>query len=167
MDSSKEQLLEILVQIAPNRYIQAIVIVLIFFGLAKILDYIITQGFLSWRTPLTSWVILLFWIQENGEMSPALGSAAPACLPGMMLKSLSPIPLWEYQNQQWGRWSSWKISYSGPGRGSVWIQSGKSPWCFAGSGWKYPWCLKITRTQGSFQGIWKFQPGPRAVLLGQ
>ncbi|MCP3876430.1 MAG: mechanosensitive ion channel family protein [Desulfobacteraceae bacterium] len=48
MNFNKEQLLEILVQVAPNRYLQALLIVFLFFGLAKILDVIITRVIKGW-----------------------------------------------------------------------------------------------------------------------
>lgn len=48
MDFRKEKLLELLVQIAPNRYLQALLIILLFLGLAKILDIIISRGIKSW-----------------------------------------------------------------------------------------------------------------------
>ena len=48
MNFEKEQLLELLAQIAPNRYLQALLILLLFFGLAKILDVIITRVIKGW-----------------------------------------------------------------------------------------------------------------------
>ncbi|MFH2058976.1 MAG: mechanosensitive ion channel family protein [Pseudomonadota bacterium] len=48
MDLNKEQLLEMLARIAPNQYLQAMLIVLIFFGLAKLLDVIITRVIKKW-----------------------------------------------------------------------------------------------------------------------
>jgi small-conductance mechanosensitive channel len=48
MGFKKEQLLEILVQIAPNRYVQALLIIVLFFGLAKILDVIFTRVIKGW-----------------------------------------------------------------------------------------------------------------------
>ncbi len=48
MDFSKEQLLEMLGQIAPNRYVQALLIILLFFALAKILDIIFIRFVKGW-----------------------------------------------------------------------------------------------------------------------
>jgi len=48
MSLSKEQLLEMLVQVAPNRYVQALLIILLFMGLAKIMDVITTRGIKKW-----------------------------------------------------------------------------------------------------------------------
>ncbi len=48
MSITKEQLLEWLVQIAPNKYLQAFLIILIFLGLAKIVDIIITRVINKW-----------------------------------------------------------------------------------------------------------------------
>lgn len=48
MNFSKEQLLEMLVQVAPNRYVQALLIIILFFGLAKILDVIFTWKVKGW-----------------------------------------------------------------------------------------------------------------------
>ncbi|MCF6248837.1 MAG: mechanosensitive ion channel [Desulfobacula sp.] len=45
---NKEQLLETLAQIAPNRYLQAIVIVFLFVGLAKILDVVVLKVIKKW-----------------------------------------------------------------------------------------------------------------------
>ncbi len=55
MDLTKEQLLEILTQIAPNRYLQALLIIILFFGLAKTLDVISTRSIGRWieKTKLT------------------------------------------------------------------------------------------------------------------
>lgn len=55
MDLSKEQLLETLAQIAPNRYLQSLLIIILFFSLAKILDVIITRFVGRWikQTKLT------------------------------------------------------------------------------------------------------------------
>lgn len=55
MNFSKDQLLEILTQIAPNRYVQALLIIILFFGVAKILDFIITRFLKKWieKTELT------------------------------------------------------------------------------------------------------------------
>jgi len=55
MDFSKKQLLETLAQIAPNRYLQALLIIILFFGIAKILDIIITRFIRRWfvKTKLT------------------------------------------------------------------------------------------------------------------
>ena len=55
MDLSKEQLLETLAQIAPNRYLQSLLIIILFFSLAKILDVIITRCVGRWikQTKLT------------------------------------------------------------------------------------------------------------------
>jgi len=55
MDLTKEQLLETLAQIAPNRYLQALLIIILFFGLAKVLDLIITRFIRQWfeKTKLT------------------------------------------------------------------------------------------------------------------
>ena len=43
MDYSKEQLLNTLAQIAPNRYLQAFVIIVLFVLVAKIVDIILTR----------------------------------------------------------------------------------------------------------------------------
>lgn len=43
MNMTKENMLEILSRIAPNTYVQAVLIILLFVGLAKILDIIITR----------------------------------------------------------------------------------------------------------------------------
>ncbi len=53
MDITKEQLLEILAQIAPNRHLQAVVIIILFVGLAKILDVIVLRVIKKWtqKTP--------------------------------------------------------------------------------------------------------------------
>ena len=48
MNFNKEQLLDLLAQIAPNRYLQALLIIFLFFGLAKILDVIITRVIKKW-----------------------------------------------------------------------------------------------------------------------
>jgi len=48
MKFEKEQLLEMLAQIAPNRYVQAVLIVLLFFGLAKVMDVITTRVIKRW-----------------------------------------------------------------------------------------------------------------------
>ena len=48
MDLSKEQLLETLTQIAPNRYLQSLLIIILFFSLAKILDVIIRRVIKKW-----------------------------------------------------------------------------------------------------------------------
>lgn len=48
MNFEKEQLLELLAQIAPNRYLQALLIVVLFFGLAKALDVIFTRVLKRW-----------------------------------------------------------------------------------------------------------------------
>ncbi len=48
MNFSKEQLLGFLSQIAPNRYLQALLIILLFFGLAKILDLIVLRFIKKW-----------------------------------------------------------------------------------------------------------------------
>jgi len=48
MNIDKEQLLALLANIAPNRYLQAFVILVIFLGLAKILDLIVTRGVKKW-----------------------------------------------------------------------------------------------------------------------
>lgn len=48
MDINKEQLLELLAQIAPNRYLQALVIILLFLGLAKVLDILVTRVVKGW-----------------------------------------------------------------------------------------------------------------------
>ncbi|MCP4670540.1 MAG: mechanosensitive ion channel family protein, partial [Desulfobacula sp.] len=48
MNLSKEQLLEYLVQIAPNRYLQACLIIILFLCLAKIIDVIITRVIAKW-----------------------------------------------------------------------------------------------------------------------
>ena len=43
MDLSQDQLLEMIAQIAPNRYLQAVLIVVVFAVLAKIADMIMTR----------------------------------------------------------------------------------------------------------------------------
>ncbi len=48
MNLNKEQLLEMLANIAPNRYIQALVIIVLFIGIAKIVDFIITRVVKKW-----------------------------------------------------------------------------------------------------------------------
>jgi len=48
MDLTKEQLLEYLVQIAPNHYLQAFLIIILFLCLAKIADVIITRVLAKW-----------------------------------------------------------------------------------------------------------------------
>ncbi len=48
MDFKKEQLLEMLVQIAPNRYVQALLIILLFLVVAKVLDVIFTRVIKGW-----------------------------------------------------------------------------------------------------------------------
>jgi MscS family membrane protein len=48
MNFNKEQLLELLAQIAPNRYLQAMLIILLFFCLAKILDLIVLRVLKRW-----------------------------------------------------------------------------------------------------------------------
>ncbi len=55
MDVSIKQLLETLAQIAPNRYLQALLIIILFFGLAKFLDVIVTRFIRKWfvKTKLT------------------------------------------------------------------------------------------------------------------
>jgi MscS family membrane protein len=55
MNLTKDQLLETLTQIAPNRYLQALLIIILFFGLAKLLDVIVTRVIKRWivKTKLT------------------------------------------------------------------------------------------------------------------
>ncbi len=55
MNSQIDQFLEKIAQIAPNRYLQAVLIILVFFGLAKILDMIISRILRRWveKTKLT------------------------------------------------------------------------------------------------------------------
>jgi len=55
MNFRKEQLLEVIAQISPNRYLQALLVTLLFFSLAKILDVIITRVIKRWvvKTKLT------------------------------------------------------------------------------------------------------------------
>jgi len=48
MDFRKEHLLEILGQIAPNPYVQALLIIVLFWGLAKILDVMLTRVIKGW-----------------------------------------------------------------------------------------------------------------------
>jgi len=48
MDFNKEQLLDLLARIAPNRYLQAVLIILLFLGLAKVMDIIITRVVRRW-----------------------------------------------------------------------------------------------------------------------
>ncbi|MBW1894714.1 MAG: mechanosensitive ion channel, partial [Deltaproteobacteria bacterium] len=50
MNFRKEQLLEAIAQISPNRYFQALLIILLFFGIAKILNVIITRVIKRWIT---------------------------------------------------------------------------------------------------------------------
>ncbi|MBC8392920.1 MAG: mechanosensitive ion channel family protein [Deltaproteobacteria bacterium] len=55
MNFGKEQLLEVIAQIAPNRYLQALLIIILFYGLAKILDVIFIRVFKRWteKTKIT------------------------------------------------------------------------------------------------------------------
>jgi len=55
MNLRKEQLLDMLAQIAPNRYLQALLIIILFVFLAKITDMVITRILRRWieRTKLT------------------------------------------------------------------------------------------------------------------
>ncbi|MCK5686299.1 mechanosensitive ion channel family protein [bacterium] len=48
MNFTKDQFLELLVQIAPNRYLQAFLIVVLFIFLAKFLDILITRVITKW-----------------------------------------------------------------------------------------------------------------------
>ncbi len=48
MNFTKEQFLELLAQIAPNRYLQALLVIFLFLGLAKIIDVIITHVIKRW-----------------------------------------------------------------------------------------------------------------------
>ncbi len=48
MNFNKEHLLELLGQVAPNRYVQALVIIFLFVGLAKLTDVIITRVIKGW-----------------------------------------------------------------------------------------------------------------------
>ncbi len=48
MNSKIEQLLDLLVKITPNRYDQALLIILLFSALAKILDMVITRVIQKW-----------------------------------------------------------------------------------------------------------------------
>ena len=48
MDFRKEHLLEMLGQIAPNRYVQALLIILLFLVVAKVLDVILTRVIKGW-----------------------------------------------------------------------------------------------------------------------
>ncbi len=48
MDFRKEHLLELLGHIAPNRYVQALLIIFLFLGLAKILDVLVTRFIKGW-----------------------------------------------------------------------------------------------------------------------
>ena len=48
MNFRKEQLLELIAQIAPNRYLQALLIIILFYGLAKALDFIIVRVIKRW-----------------------------------------------------------------------------------------------------------------------
>ena len=50
MDLQKKQLLEMLSQVAPNRYLQALLIILLFGALAKILDVLIIRVIKRWIT---------------------------------------------------------------------------------------------------------------------
>jgi len=50
MDFRKEQLLGIISRISPNHYVQAVLIILLFLGFAKIVDIIITRVFRKWIT---------------------------------------------------------------------------------------------------------------------
>jgi MscS family membrane protein len=45
---TKDQLIDLLVQIAPNRYLQAFLIVVVFVGIAKFLDIVITRVITKW-----------------------------------------------------------------------------------------------------------------------
>lgn len=48
MDINKEQLMDLLATVAPNRYLQAVVIIIIFLGIAKIVDVLITRVVKKW-----------------------------------------------------------------------------------------------------------------------
>jgi small-conductance mechanosensitive channel len=48
MNMTKDQLIEMIARIAPNRYLQAVVIIAVFFVLAKVLDVIITRVVKRW-----------------------------------------------------------------------------------------------------------------------
>ncbi len=48
MNIDKEYLLTLLTNIAPNRYVQALVIFILFLALAKILDLLVTRGVKKW-----------------------------------------------------------------------------------------------------------------------
>jgi len=48
MNFTKDQLLDLLAQVAPNRYFQALLIIFLFLGLAKALDVIITRVIKKW-----------------------------------------------------------------------------------------------------------------------
>jgi len=53
MDITKEHLMNLLAQFAPNPYLQAIVIILVFIGLAKILDLIVIRFIKGWLEKTT------------------------------------------------------------------------------------------------------------------
>ncbi|MBA3010934.1 MAG: mechanosensitive ion channel [Proteobacteria bacterium] len=48
MSPDKEHLMALLAQIAPNRYVQAVLIVFLFLGLAKVLDLVLTRVVKKW-----------------------------------------------------------------------------------------------------------------------
>ena len=50
MNFTKEQLLDLLVQIAPNRYLQAVLLIVLFVGIAKFVDVLITRVIKKWIT---------------------------------------------------------------------------------------------------------------------
>jgi MscS family membrane protein len=53
MDITKEHLMDLLAQFAPNPYIQAILIIILFIGLAKILDLIVIRFIRGWLEKTT------------------------------------------------------------------------------------------------------------------
>ncbi len=53
MNITKEHLMDLLAQFAPNPYLQAALIVLVFIGLAKILDLIVIRFIKGWLEKTT------------------------------------------------------------------------------------------------------------------
>ena len=50
---TKEQLMEMVAQVSPNKYLQALLIILLFWGLAKIIDLLITRVIKKWLEKTT------------------------------------------------------------------------------------------------------------------
>ncbi len=48
MNFGKDQFMEVLTQVAPNRYLQALLIILLFLGIAKLVDLILTRVIKRW-----------------------------------------------------------------------------------------------------------------------